>query len=646
MLKTHGIFGFLTLLALLTACVSEGDRAPALVENPVWREARVEQDDGARRVANREPRARLEVLKTAEPVPDTWLLFWGDQTVARDSAGLQLAADTESHEVLMFDRRSSLLGALAPGSSTGDRLQRPQLVTAAPDGKLAAFQADGAVVVFDRWGREFRRLDPTFAYSVGNWRPDARLLLARSPYRVGFGVEPSDSPLLLVLDPARPSDARGIGAIHPAIQPIYTHAANAGTVAIDRLGNAYYAALARPELRKFGPDGQLIWRSSRPVPFPTPEPRLVPNPDGPPRLALATVQKAIAVGPDGLLYVRSAADASGDRDRLDVFDPENGEWMRSAVLDTGTAVMVGRRGAVWESAKRNLLEERTGERRAFPGFTLESFDGDTLSLQDLEGRVALVTFWASWCAPCRDELPLLDSLNAAIARPELALVGINEDVNESDAREFAGELDLRMTMLLGRGKMRARYHYGGLPYTVLLDREGRIVREYYGFGGRAAFDREVAARVLAELGSEGHSGLVLHSGSEGHRLDLERHLPEMTHDHGPSREVTGDEVGVLAAHLGEARAWGPASARDVPDAHWEVLLDGLAQVDARTNDFIQSSPGSFPLIQLMSLKTQLYVDAERIPALGDPGEFASRWAEHLRSIEYLLEAYQKLERSR
>jgi hypothetical protein len=48
--------------------------------------------------------------------------------------------------------------------------------------------------------------------------------------------------------------------------------------------------------------------------------------------------------------------------------------------------------------------------------------------------------------------------------------------------------------------MRARYHYGGLPYSVLLDREGRVIREYYGFGGREAFDREVAAGVRAELG--------------------------------------------------------------------------------------------------------------------------------------------------
>ncbi len=58
---------------------------------------------------------------------------------------------------------------------------------------------------------------------------------------------------------------------------------------------------------------------------------------------------------------------------------------------------------------------------------------------------------------------------------------------------------------------------------------------------------------------------------------------------------------------------------------------------------MQTFPGSFPLIQLMTLKTQLYVDVERLPTLEDREAFRQSWDEHLSSIEYLLQAYRKLE---
>jgi thiol-disulfide isomerase/thioredoxin len=141
-----------------------------------------------------------------------------------------------------------------------------------------------------------------------------------------------------------------------------------------------------------------------------------------------------------------------------------------------------------------------GERRDFQGFALETFEGDSLSLEELRGKVVLVTFWASWCPTCRHELPLLDSLNAAIQHPDFAAIGINDERNEYAARGYALATGLRMPTLLGRGLQWERYNYIGLPYTVLLDREGRVMFEYYGYPGRRAFDEVVAGRIWAELG--------------------------------------------------------------------------------------------------------------------------------------------------
>ena len=138
-------------------------------------------------------------------------------------------------------------------------------------------------------------------------------------------------------------------------------------------------------------------------------------------------------------------------------------------------------------------------RPQFPGFNLETFDGELLTQEELKGKVTLVTFWASWCPACRAELPLLDSLSRAVDHPDLVVIGINEDRNEAPARFLAEHMGLEMTQLLGRGHQQARYGYWGLPYTVLLDREGRMVETWYGYPGRRGFDEKIGGLVLQEL---------------------------------------------------------------------------------------------------------------------------------------------------
>lgn len=650
----------LTLLALAAACAPAGEHEPDRTANPHWQTPAVVVEDGVRRIENVRPKAVQGIERADGPVDGTRLLFWRDQAVARDSAGIQYVAHTADHEILLFDPELEPLGALRPQAPDGDRLDRPVTVAAGPGQRLAAFEATGDLVFFDRWGREFRRLDTPFAHAIGAWAPGVGLALARSPYRVGFAPEGDDAPLLVVLDPARPDRSRRLGSVRAALSPFYVQAVNAGTVAVGPHGAIYFAALGRPEIEKYDVVGARIWVSRRAAGFETPEPRLVPNPDGPARLQLATVQKALAIGPDGLLYVRSAADPSGGRDRLDVIDPQTGFWLASAPLDTGTAVLVGTRGAVWQVQPTDLLGGPDRERRDFPAFALQTFQGDSLSLDDLNGNVALVSFWASWCGPCRQELPLLDSLHRAIDRPEFEVVGINEDVDERAAREFADELGLSFTNLLGRGRMRGRYHYSGLPYSVLLDRDGRIVREYYGFGGRDSFDREVTARVLTELGAAPGPGGVpgdtkseaTHVHDDGTQTATGQHDPDemgtsasaarrevpIRHEHASNRDVTGSELERLARHMTEIEELRPDSPADVPNSHWRTLRDGLAHADAVRDDFLDRFAGTPELVRFLALRTQLYVDADRLSTL-ETEKFPERWDQHLAAIRHLLETY-------
>jgi thiol-disulfide isomerase/thioredoxin len=117
--------------------------------------------------------------------------------------------------------------------------------------------------------------------------------------------------------------------------------------------------------------------------------------------------------------------------------------------------------------------------------------------------VLLVNVWASWCAPCREELPELDSLAATYDSSRVAFVALSDDVDGAAAREylavFGGTTHLRVG--LGLGRLQARYRYPGLPFTMLVDPAGRIVRTWYGFGGPpqlAAIDsmvRQLAPRA-------------------------------------------------------------------------------------------------------------------------------------------------------
>lgn len=390
-----------------------------------------------------------------------------------------------------------------PTGGRGERLVRPALVAVGPGDTLAAFESSGEIVLFDLWGRLFRRRPGPFPGHVGRWTPDGRLVVARSPVVFPFNLVSEDEPLLAIVRPGDTSSFTPLDVVEtpPADYWYSGIALNTGSLAVDSAGAVYFAWLVKPEIRKYDATGRLAWVSRRPVDFPVEVPRLVPSGEGErPRLRLHTVHKGITIGPAGLLYARAAADTTATRDRLEVFDPGTGGWLRSAVLDTGTVVVAGAGGRVWEIEPARLRgRDAEPERRPMPAYALETLRGDTTRLEDARGRVRVVSFWASWCTPCREELPLLDTLYRHTPRDRFEVHAISEDVDPADARRFAESLDLSFPVLLGRGRMRARYGYQGLPYTVLVDRRGRVAREFYGFGGRDDFVSKVIPIFRQEI---------------------------------------------------------------------------------------------------------------------------------------------------
>jgi len=117
-----------------------------------------------------------------------------------------------------------------------------------------------------------------------------------------------------------------------------------------------------------------------------------------------------------------------------------------------------------------------------PAFELPQLGGGVpLGPLALRGRVVLVNFWASWCSPCRSEMPALDRLYRQLQPEGFALLAVSVDESRADVEVYREQLDLAFPILLDpQDRVSADYQTVGIPESFLLDREGHIVERYTG----------------------------------------------------------------------------------------------------------------------------------------------------------------------
>lgn len=130
-----------------------------------------------------------------------------------------------------------------------------------------------------------------------------------------------------------------------------------------------------------------------------------------------------------------------------------------------------------------------------PVFDLRDDRGRAVSLDQYRGSVVVMNLWASWCPPCRAEMPDLQRLADADAGRGIAVVGVNEGESPERARAFAGSLGIRFPIWIDGAQQYGRtYAALGLPTTVILDRRGVVLR---GFDGPLTLDQMRAAATAA-----------------------------------------------------------------------------------------------------------------------------------------------------
>ncbi len=136
----------------------------------------------------------------------------------------------------------------------------------------------------------------------------------------------------------------------------------------------------------------------------------------------------------------------------------------------------------------------SGEAIRAPSFALRSLQGEEVTLESLKGQVVILDFWATWCAPCVKQIPILNHFYEVNRRDGVAVYGISVDVDGAAAvGPFAEKHEFRYPVLIGSVSLADSYGVTGFPATVVIDADGNVRGRHAGVAGERALDKMVAA---------------------------------------------------------------------------------------------------------------------------------------------------------
>lgn len=128
-------------------------------------------------------------------------------------------------------------------------------------------------------------------------------------------------------------------------------------------------------------------------------------------------------------------------------------------------------------------------------FTMKDLDGKDVSLSSFKGKVVLLNFWATWCGPCKAEIPIFVELQEKY-KGQLVIVGFSVDDTAEKARQYAKQYKMNYPILLGEGREDVQDAYGpiwGIPASFIISKDGRVCRKHLGIAPKAVFEKEVVA---------------------------------------------------------------------------------------------------------------------------------------------------------
>jgi peroxiredoxin len=188
--------------------------------------------------------------------------------------------------------------------------------------------------------------------------------------------------------------------------------------------------------------------------------------------------------------------------------PTPGRGRNPLALVVAAVVIAGMLYFGYHEARRSPSAQVSGSvmsgfNKPAPDFTLESLDGKNVSLSDLRGKAVLLNFWATWCAPCKIEMPWFVDLQREYGSQGLQIVGVAmDDSSKEDIAKFAKDMGVNYPVLLGKEAVGEAY--GGvpaLPESFFIGRNGKIVDKIIGLKGKAEIEDAIKKALNTPSGT-------------------------------------------------------------------------------------------------------------------------------------------------
>jgi thiol-disulfide isomerase/thioredoxin len=127
-----------------------------------------------------------------------------------------------------------------------------------------------------------------------------------------------------------------------------------------------------------------------------------------------------------------------------------------------------------------------------PVWELKDLDGKMVKSSDFDGKVVILDFWATWCPPCKAEIPGFIELQKKYAAKGLVVVGISlDEQGPSVVKQFMDQFGMNYPVVMGNLKIMQDFGGAGLPTTFVIDRSGKIVAKHVGFASKETFEKEI-----------------------------------------------------------------------------------------------------------------------------------------------------------
>jgi thiol-disulfide isomerase/thioredoxin len=152
----------------------------------------------------------------------------------------------------------------------------------------------------------------------------------------------------------------------------------------------------------------------------------------------------------------------------------------------------------WISPATTRAVKLDGNHPAAPEFSLTSLEGQSIDLKDYRGKVVLLDFWATWCGPCRMEIPGFVALQKKYADQGFRVIGVSMDDGPSPVRDFYKEFNMDYPVVMANNKVGMLYGgIYGLPTSFLIGRDGRIYAKHVGATDVSVFEEEIKELLTA-----------------------------------------------------------------------------------------------------------------------------------------------------